>query len=174
MVLYAGENNGAFPSCAAGVDMGTTDCTGLGPVTGGFAPFARLLGNTYISNPKIWVCASDKKDGATDVQPAANNSTIDWFNISYFYVARLNQFGGTGTVSVAKSYLLMGDESGQSESTLQSTPDADINDNHGVDGRNAMFTDGRVEWVAGVSVGSLFTDINNEFGPAPTGHQPLD
>lgn len=169
MLMYAGDNNGAFPGCASGVDMHTTDCTVQG--TTGFAQFARMLGKTYISNPKVWVCPSDKTDDSlapVEVKPAVTSTNIDYYNISYLYIARLNQFGGTGTVGVASAYLLMADESNQREGFLGVAPPLSVADNHIDEGRNGLFTDGHVEWINGTSISSQLSVITQDFGPLGT------
>jgi prepilin-type N-terminal cleavage/methylation domain-containing protein/prepilin-type processing-associated H-X9-DG protein len=176
MIMYADENNDWYPTCYTLFNPGdnTQNCAGQG--VGGFAQFARLLVNKgYLQSPKVFVCPSDRTDGVgTPVRPAASGSSIDWNNISYFYVSKLSTKG-------LKTYLLMADESNCSEGTpafgCPGATDAPTwslrkDDNHGTLGRNVLYTDGHVDWISGPSVGTLFSEIVADFGPF--GSQSID
>lgn len=68
-------------------------------------------------------------------------------NKSYFYVSRLNSKQGYRT------YMLLADDShNQVKGSVPVTPDVDSRDNHGAEGRNAVFTDGHGEWIRGGSI----------------------
>ena len=154
--LYADDYNEWFPRCGSA----DPDQLCLDPpkyTHGGFAQYAALLVNKgYLKTTKIFVCPSDKVDGGGQaVYPADSWSTLDWYNISYFYVSKLNRKKGT------KTWLIMGDESNQGEGFTGTTPDLTSADNHGTDGRNYLFTDGHVEWRSGPKVPAEFWDSIN-------------
>jgi prepilin-type processing-associated H-X9-DG protein len=97
---------------------------------------------------------------------------MQWYNKSYFYVSRLNTKQGYRT------YVLVADETwdmrghcgGNAQPCGQVTPPVSSPDNHGTDGRNAVFSDGHVEWVkgGGCDVGANqadMRDIDRFLGP---------
>ena len=145
---------------------------------GGASQFVRLLiKRNYSPSTKIWVCPSDKEDGDPGyalgsayhkvVAPASDWSTVEWNNLSYFYVSKMNYRQGN------KTYLLMADESWRSEGP-GNTPDVDAFDNHGAAGRNTLYTDGHVQWINGPSVSNLFGEIVADYDAVGCFVQTLD
>jgi prepilin-type N-terminal cleavage/methylation domain-containing protein/prepilin-type processing-associated H-X9-DG protein len=171
MNMYADDQGGFYPTCSVLADIPNQDCAGQG--TKGFAQLARLLVNTgYMKSTKVFVCPSDRYDGGnTPITPATDVSSLEWKNISYFYVAKLDN-------KRSRVYLLLADESNCSEGTpsmgcpgATDSPTWSLrpDDNHGADGRNVGYTDGHVEWVNGPSVGNLFGEIVADFCPSGPG-----
>ena len=62
--------------------------------------------------------------------------------------------------------------------TGQVTPDVGSKDNHGDEGRNAVFTDGHVEWCKGPSIDKWFNEAQADYDkmPAPptVGFETID
>ncbi len=188
MLTYADDYNGYFPTCYSATDGyspgNCSACNKIGTGVGGAASnngatqfFRQLIKNKYIPSPKVFVCPSDREAGTVTqalggpnhrrVSAAASVDTMQWNNKSYFYVSRLNTKQGF------KTYMLMADESwgmhascGQSappSTTGQVTPDVDSHDNHGAAGRNAVFTDGHVEWINSASVDKWFIEAQKDY-----------
>jgi prepilin-type N-terminal cleavage/methylation domain-containing protein/prepilin-type processing-associated H-X9-DG protein len=172
MLNYADDFNGYFPTCypATGTFAGSNckPCNGIGTGTGGAAAnngatqfFRQLIKSGYLPSPRVFVCPSDREAGDItqalggpnhrQVSTAASVDTMQWYNKSYLYVSRLNSKVGYRT------YLLVADETwgmhancgSSAQPCNQVTPPVSAQDNHGTDGRNAVFTDGHVEWVKG-------------------------
>ena len=58
--------------------------------------------------------------------------------------------------------------------TGEVTPSVDSNDNHGSAGRNAVFTDGHVEWVNGPSVNSYFDEAQKDYDDLGLNFETVD
>jgi prepilin-type N-terminal cleavage/methylation domain-containing protein/prepilin-type processing-associated H-X9-DG protein len=197
MRAYADDNpDGYFPTCypasSAAAGFGGSNCkpcNGIGTGTGGAASnngatqfFRELIRDKYLSSPKVFVCPSDRDAGDPtkllgspshkQVSVAASVDTMQWYNKSYFYVSRLNNKVGLRT------YVLLADETwgmhdncgANAQPCGQVTPPVSATDNHGIAGRNAVFTDGHVEWVlgGGCDVGTGpndMRDIDKYLGP---------
>jgi len=172
MIAYAGDNqDNYFPTCRSATDdfsiRNCQACNGTG-VAGATQFFRVLIRDKYLPSPKVFVCPSDREGGDPSkplgstpaaqhalITVAASWDTMYWYNKSYFYVSRLNSKVGYRT------YCLLADETwgmhancGNSAPTTaggcsQVTPPVDSHDNHSTAGRNAVFTDGHVEWVNG-------------------------
>jgi prepilin-type N-terminal cleavage/methylation domain-containing protein/prepilin-type processing-associated H-X9-DG protein len=173
MLNYADENpQGYFPTCAPAVSTANwssypnncNPCLGLG--SGGATQFFRLLLKLkYVESTKVFVCPSDRWYYGTPQQkvfpayswdhskgPTDPNPMQPW-NKSYFYVSRLNTKQG-----FRPSILLADDTYGMQgpsncganvQPCNQITPPVSAQDKHGTAGRNAVFTDGHVEWIKG-------------------------
>jgi prepilin-type N-terminal cleavage/methylation domain-containing protein len=171
MLNYADENpQGYFPTCypaakdfAAGSNCDTPGCLKLG--TGGATQFFRLiLKLKYVESTKIFVCPSDRYYGVNNLKvfpayswdhskDASDLTPMAAYNKSYFYVSRLNNKQG-----FRPSILLADDTWGMAANcgkaappTNEVTPPPEGRDNHGVEGRNAVFTDGHCEWVRDIN-----------------------
>ena len=177
MRQYADDDpNGYFPTCypATGTFAGS-NCARCAdpahiPSSGAVQFFALLVKLGYVGSPKVFVCPSDRSCHYANrdwkVSPAAMGATA-WqpWNKSYFYVSRLNSKQGLRT------YMLMADDShympdkcGQGCGPMNKvTPDVDSLDNHGADGRNAVFTDGHVEWINGPSIDKWFQQAQSDY-----------
>jgi prepilin-type N-terminal cleavage/methylation domain-containing protein/prepilin-type processing-associated H-X9-DG protein len=164
MILYADDNpDSYFPTCfpAAKPFRGSNwdpNCAGAFGNGGATQFYQLLLKLKYLPSPKIFVCPSDKQSvsptffkvfpaASWDHQIAGGATPMKPWNKSYFYVSRLNRKQGYRT------YMMMGDDSWrQVRNSSPVTPDVDSRDNHGADGRNALFTDGHVEWANGSTI----------------------
>ena len=177
MIMYSDDYNGWFPSSKP-VDnesgspllhseVGVACCGGSSPLSeaAGFTAMARLLiKRHYIGSPAVFVCPSDRTTGSTTphaVSVAATWQTMNWYNLSYFYIVKL----GTGLPpkgsSTGNIYMLCAD---RSNTDSASTPDMTPNDNHGTDGRNVLFTDNHVDWINGPSVTNQYTLLQQDWG----------
>jgi prepilin-type N-terminal cleavage/methylation domain-containing protein len=174
MIMYSDDYEGFFPSSGANgcnieqVNLLNND-VGIGggapQNVGGFTAFARfLIKKHYVGNTGVFVCPSDRFTGNNNNQPvsvAINWQNMKWFNLSYFYISKM----GTGLPPLGSStgniYMLCADRANMSS---ESTPDMTSFDNHGVDGRNVLFTDNHVEWINGPSVNNLYTLIQQDWG----------
>ncbi len=147
--IYADDFRDRFPTCGA-VDN-TQDCAGQG--VGGLAQFARVLvKKSYLAGTRSFICPSDQFDGlGSPVRAAASADVIAWDNLSYFYVSKLDRLH-------PQFYMILADESWQSEGGAGITPDVDGTDNHGAEGRHVLHTDGHVEWANGPSVQKYWDD----------------
>jgi prepilin-type processing-associated H-X9-DG protein len=175
MYLYATDYNGWFPALSRLNADGTR-----GIDEKGFdRHVAMLLNQGYTHDPSIFVCPSAREDGdpfrplSNDgftgharVRPARGGppwipggsprSNVQWFNISYVYVAGL-------TTRDRPEFLVLADEHHDSEGDCpaECRHDLDQFDNHGAAGRNALFVDGHVEWVSGVSLDKAYEPIKS-------------
>jgi prepilin-type N-terminal cleavage/methylation domain-containing protein/prepilin-type processing-associated H-X9-DG protein len=188
MIGYADDFSGNFPTCKSaqeGFSPGNcANCAIPAPngTTGATQFFRVLVKGQYIPSPKVFVCPSDREAGDISaalggpnhrkVTAASTWDTMQWYNKSYFYVSRLNTKQGFRT------YVLVADETygmhtacgANAQPCNQVTPPVSSQDNHGTDGRNAVFTDGHVEWVKGegCDVGATkadMRDIDRFLGP---------
>jgi prepilin-type N-terminal cleavage/methylation domain-containing protein len=177
MIMYADDYDGWFPSSKPVNDesgsplllseVGIGCCGGSSPLASaaGFTAMARLLvKHHYIGSPAVFVCPSDRTTGSTTphaVSVAATWQTMNWYNLSYFYIVKL----GTGLPpkgsSTGNIYMLCAD---RSNTDSASTPDMTANDNHGTDGRNVLFTDNHVDWINGPSVTNQYTLLQQDWG----------
>lgn len=173
MLAYSEEYGGNFPTCYdAEARFSGSNCGSCAGVVGakGAVQFYQLLVNTkYLPSTKVFVCPSDKnchyvnKDWV--VTPAAVGATMQPWNKSYFFVSRLNSRRGS------KPYLLMADDShympdkcGQPAGPQNKvTPDVDGLDNHGAEGRNALFSDGHAQWINDPSINPYFQTAQQDY-----------
>ena len=180
MRMYADDYDGSFPTCGGPqkpwVGNNCVNCAGPFGNAGATQFFQLLLRDKYVATPKIFVCPSDRVSGATDrkVFPAyswdhSNGPTdinpMKQWNKSYFYVSRLNSKLGL------RSYLLLADDTwgmagncgNNAPPTGEVTPPVTSRDNHGAEGRNAVFTDGRVEWINHAEINSYLTEAQRDY-----------
>lgn len=108
----------------------------------------RLNDAGLISDPKVWLCPSDRTDGAANqnkVVPATDFESIDPNkNISFMYIVGYND----RDFPSPSEYPVFADESNKLENgaaTPGNMPKIDENDNHGANFRNVVFLDGHVE-----------------------------
>jgi prepilin-type N-terminal cleavage/methylation domain-containing protein/prepilin-type processing-associated H-X9-DG protein len=182
MRMYADDNaDNYFPTCKSAKDPFPGNCVPCAIPPPNHQPgavqfFRLLVRDKYIPSTKIFVCPSDRYAGDPSnalqhrpVTVAASWDTMQYYNKSYFYVSRLN-----GKVGY-RTYVLLADETygmhancgNNAPPTTDVTPPVSSEDNHGVAGRNAVFTDGHVEWVNGGPLAGpgLPSDINKYLGP---------
>jgi hypothetical protein len=195
MIMYSDDFRGYFP-------MGGRITSDLGPSSGpfmtsdigvagggannavqGIVCYARyLVKHHYLASPTVLVCPSDRVTGSslTPVFPATAWQTIEWNNISYFYIVKMGTQWPTlsGAATTNRFYMLMADRANQASDV---TPDLTAADNHGTDGRNVLYTDSHVEWKNGVTVNDLYSLIGKDWGlegvgppssPQVVGQQP--
>ena len=168
---YADDYDGNFPTCYPATSPFTGDnwlpCNGAGK-DGAVQFFRELVRDHYVPTPKVFVCPSDKESvGSTyfKVSVADTWQALLRNNRSYFYVSRLNRKQGV------KTYMILADDSSRQTNPSKAdddgitrvTPWVYSRDNHGVDGRNAAFTDGHVEWINGQAVDSYFQDAQADY-----------
>jgi len=108
----------------------------------------RLNNAGLITDPRAWLCPSDRKDGAAnniDVLPADNFDDINNIgNVSFMYIVGYND----RDFPSPSEYPVFADESNKIENgaaTPGNMPKIDENDNHGASFRNVVFLDGHVE-----------------------------
>ena len=155
MISYSDDFGGYFPTGPLASDLSSapqlnsevgTAAGGSGNV-GGFVPYVRyLVKRKYVASPNVFVCPSDKVSGNASavVSRAPNWQSIQWNNISYFYIVKLSTKLPRKGSSTGNIYMLMADRANQAS---PETPDVGPQDNHGSDGHNVLFTDGHVEWI---------------------------
>jgi prepilin-type N-terminal cleavage/methylation domain-containing protein len=176
MIVYADDNvDNYFPTCKSAKDgfPGNCPACAIPPPNqqpGAVQFFRLLVRDKYLPSTKVFVCPSDRYAGAPSnplqhkpVTVAASWNTMQYYNKSYFYVSRLNSKVGYRT------YVLLADETygmhancgNNAPPCNQVTPPVSSEDNHGVDGRNAVFTDGHCEWVNGGGCDGSPTDMRD-------------
>lgn len=180
MTMYSDDFRGSFPSSApitdeSGINLLKREvgigCSGCDPFplnnAGGFTAFARyLVKHHYIGNTAVFLCPSAKVIGTSSAPVSVSPTwqTINWNNLSYFYVVKMTTQLPTksGAAATNRCYMLCADRS--NASSVSSTPDLDPTSPHGTDGRNVLFTDSHVEWITGSSVSYLVNPIHNDWG----------
>jgi len=182
MIMYADDFDGWFPSSAPVSNESGPDllhklvglaCPGCSPIplknAGGFAAFARYLVKAhYIGSTGVFVCPSDRITGSKTPAPvsvAPNWASINWNNVSYFYIVKLGTRLPSKGSSTGGIYMLCADRSNTSSS---GTPDMTSVDNHGTDGRNVLYTDNHVDWINGASVTNQYTLLHQDWGDFST------
>lgn len=138
----------------------------LGGVTpsgqGVLAAFVTNRVRSILMDPKIWVCPSDRVDGdtKTTVTPSVDIASINWFNMSYMYIAGHRIIGTPENPRVAP---LMADEANAREDgsiTPGAMPPIGEEDNHGAEFRNVLYLDGHVVGLKGEDVANgIFTNL---------------
>ncbi len=143
---YAMDHEGWY------VLKGATPAYSGGYLTGEY-PFRnhvlRLASNSYIVATSVWICPSDKKDGAGGTYQVVDPKTFNYTtydtrrNCSYMYVAGFSD----SSAEVSTSAPVLADESNEIENgaaTPDAMPDITAGDNHGADFRNVLYLDGHV------------------------------
>ena len=174
MLAYSEDYKGFFPTCRPALD-GFADSNWnpncAGPYGNGGATqfYQALIKNRYIPTTKVFVCPSDKESvqpaffkvfvaASWDHQTEGSVLPMKPWNKSYFYVSRLNSRRGS------KPYLLMADDSyKQIQGSNPVAPDVESRDNHGTAGRNALFSDGHVQWINGPNINPYFQTIQEDY-----------
>ncbi|HMO49756.1 MAG TPA: prepilin-type N-terminal cleavage/methylation domain-containing protein [Kiritimatiellia bacterium] len=171
MMVFAGDNRGWFP-LAEGTNY-ENPYTGAGTL-GGQWPMTRTVNEMYNKNAlrelRIWVCPSDRGEGANNGTKVTIADTIETFNsfgnASYMYVAGLND--RLWISSPSRAVVLL-DESWQRERgdrTPGNMPNIDDLDNHGAAFRNVLYFDGSVVSIEGEGVANelIFPEGNLAWG----------
>ena len=91
---------------------------------------------TYVSAPKVFVCASSTQTEGGNTAGSELNLGDD--HLSYAYAYNLNEQTSTDTV-------VMIDKSGTTQAEWAAALSAGTN--HSTDGINALYVDGHVEWI---------------------------
>jgi prepilin-type N-terminal cleavage/methylation domain-containing protein/prepilin-type processing-associated H-X9-DG protein len=129
-------------------------------------PFSQHVTNLaaagYITDPKVWVCPSDKCNGENNdilIFPAKefDQNFNSFENISYMYVAGYN----TKSLEQPSTSPLLADEANLIENgsvTPGRMPRIGPFDNHGADFRNVLFLDGHSEGLRGNDVANSIFD----------------
>jgi prepilin-type N-terminal cleavage/methylation domain-containing protein/prepilin-type processing-associated H-X9-DG protein len=132
------------------------------PVGGSVVPsFVTNRVRNLLVDPKVWVCPCDKEDrsygGTTTVRPATSIASIDWFNISYMFIAGHRIIGTPENPAVAP---LMTDEANEPENSLGDIKPMTEGDNHGADFRNVLYLDGHAAAYKGAAgARNVFTNL---------------
>jgi prepilin-type N-terminal cleavage/methylation domain-containing protein/prepilin-type processing-associated H-X9-DG protein len=184
--VYSDDNpEGYFPTCYPPTKpwRGSNcepNCAGKFGNGGATQFFQLLIQQQYVPSTKVFVCPSDKQYGNPSrnfaVSIATSWDTMKGWNKSYFYVSRLNTKQGFRT------YMIMADDSHYMPDNCGKpagpngyvTPDVDNLDNHGSAGRNAVFTDGHVEWVNGASVNKYFEEAQDDYDNLGINFETID
>ena len=157
MMSYSDDFGGYFPTGNINSDLGSSLAnlnSEVGAPAGGTAlnksaivQYMRYLTKyKYVGQPGVFACPSDKVTGnsSTPVSRATSWQTLNWDNISYFYIVKLCTKLPRKGSSTGNIYMIMADRANEASSE---TPDVGPKDNHGADGRNVLYTDGHVEWI---------------------------
>lgn len=165
MIQHADNNDGWLVLAGRGAP------TYQGGVLANQWPFRQHITNLnasgLITDPRIWVCPSDRMDGvdatARRVQSAANFTVFNSLgNCSYMYVAGYNINKSRENPSTAP---VLADESNDRENgsaTPGQMPDIIEEDNHGAEYRNVLYLDGHVANVEGNnSANAIFDTLQN-------------
>jgi hypothetical protein len=172
MLAYSDDYSGNFPTCYSASLPGGSNCNacdGLSPARGSMQFYQLLVKLGYVGSPNVFVCPSDTncRYAARDwkVTPAAVGATMLPWNKSYFYVSRLSSRKGS------KPYLLMADDSHYMADNCgrgcgpqdKVAPDLESTDNHGAEGRNALFSDDHVQWINSASIDPWFQTLQQDY-----------
>jgi prepilin-type N-terminal cleavage/methylation domain-containing protein/prepilin-type processing-associated H-X9-DG protein len=165
---FAENNDGWYPWTAVHPDTDLQD--GNLNQQGNYALAARLLNDAgLITDTRIYICASDRKDGddaydgpGTRVTPAADFATMRRVgNISYIYIAGHSD----RSIENPSSAPVLADESNESENgakQFDAMPRIRDGDNHGGDFRNVLYLDGHVAGIEGNDVANqIFSNLVN-------------
>ena len=106
----------------------------------------KVYTNGYVEDLRLWVCPSDKLDGASSVSPATDIASFQSQagSCSYMYISGYHLTRTAETPALAP---MLCDESNKREygaATPGRMPKIDEDDNHGADVRNVLFLDGHV------------------------------
>ncbi len=185
MLGYSDDFNGWFPTGTANQSVSLNsgpwmnNDIGIGgggdANVGGFTCYARyLLKKNYLGNPGVFHCPSDKHVGNGHNTPVFSGTSwqkLHWYNLSYFYIAKMTTKPPTKAVATSQAYMLCADRT-DVEDDNNPTPDmTSADDNHGVAGRNILYTDGHVEFHQGPKVSNgtpgnpqPWDDIHSDWG----------
>ncbi len=176
MLSYSDDFNGWFPTCDVTKSMNGNNYlnseVGIGgggdQNVGGFTPWARyLVKKNYLGNPGVFHCPSDKHCGNnhnTPVFSAHDWQHLHWNNMSYFYIAKMTTRPPLKAVGTSQAYMLCADRTDVEDDTIITPDMTSADDNHGVEGRNILYTDGHVDFHQGPKVS----------GGTPANPQPWD
>ena len=160
-IAYAAEFQGEMPHYAP-----------LPPATGSFSEVpdlsaiaVKVYTNGFVTDLRLWVCASDKMDGTGfAVAPAKDIASFKSKegNCSYMYISGYHLTRTTESPAVAP---MLCDESNQSEygpATPGNMPQIGPEDNHGASIRNVLFLDGHlVTFKDADAANAIFDNLKN-------------
>ncbi|HXI82670.1 MAG TPA: DUF1559 domain-containing protein [Verrucomicrobiae bacterium] len=174
MIMYSDDYDGWFPNNVGNAgDISTANMLnsevgiggGAGQNVGGFTCFARfLVKKHYIGSTGVFVCPSDRFTGSRSPGKGGIPSDwklVRWWNLSYFYIAKMGVKLPLKGSSTGGIYMLCAD---RSTTSAQTTPPMTPDSAHGTDGRNVLFTDNHVDWINGPSVDDLYKLIQDDWG----------
>ncbi len=158
---YAAEFQGAMPHYAP-----LPAATGSFSEVPDFSAIAvKVYTNGFVTDLRLWVCASDKMDGTGfSVAPANDIASFKSKegNCSYMYISGYHLMRTTETPAVAP---MLCDESNQSEygpATPGNMPVIGPDDNHGASIRNVLFLDGHVVSLKNANAANaIFDNLKN-------------
>lgn len=139
---YATDNGGALPHHQPLPDGGA----GFQETPDFSAIVTKVYTNGYVTDLRVWVCPSDKKDGNFGVSVAKDIGSFrsQQGNCSYMYISGYHLIRTPETPAVAP---LLCDEANAREygpATPGAMPKIGPGDNHGANIRNVLFLDGHV------------------------------
>ena len=144
---FAGDNNGSFPWCFMTYDADLAPDGAMNRQGKFTFAVTNMAGQGYLSDSKILICASDKKDGANnefDVKAMPINSSYSTDGgCSYMYVAGFTDKSNEDPIKAP----VLADEANEQEiGNLQASkmPKIEDRDNHGAAFRNVLYFDTHV------------------------------
>ena len=139
---YASEHGGALPHHKPLPEGGA----GFQETPDFSAIVTKVYTNGYVTDVRVWVCPSDKKDGNSGVSVAKDIGSFrsQQGNCSYMYISGYHLMRTPESLAVAP---LLCDEANAREygpATPGAMPKIGPDDNHGANIRNVLFLDGHV------------------------------
>ena len=160
MIQYAADHKGWYPAVE---EKAVTVRQNEWPIT---KHVTNMNARGYLTDPKIWVCSSDRVDGPCDDQVVFPAKAFDeqfnnFWNVSYMYVSGYSD----RSLETPTTSPVLADESNDIENgtaTPGKMPRIDADDNHGANFRNVLFLDNHAAGMEGNNIAnSIFDDLKN-------------